>query len=134
NLTRLPFELGCSPSAASMTPAFTSSSLNFPISVRIFSSGSTPASESLSALTITITRIVISPYKFSFKPGRQVNPNLHQPSLYKYVERGIPKSTHMMHINRKFITAGVREKEFGCRNLFRTNVVDRLRLRRSVAQ
>ena len=32
NLMRAPFELGWSPSAASSTPAFTSSSLNFPIS------------------------------------------------------------------------------------------------------
>ena len=31
---------------ASITPAFTSSSLNFPISARSFSSGRTPASES----------------------------------------------------------------------------------------
>src|SRR5207237_1099561 len=51
NLTRAPFEVGCSPSAASITPAFTSSSLNFPISVRIFLSGITPASESLLAFT-----------------------------------------------------------------------------------
>ena len=42
-----------SPSAASNTPAFASSSLYFPISVRSFSSGSTPASEFLSALTRT---------------------------------------------------------------------------------
>ena len=33
NLMRAPFELGWSPSPASITPAFTSSSLNFPISV-----------------------------------------------------------------------------------------------------
>ncbi len=59
NLTRAPFELGWSPSPASITPAFTSSSLNFPISVRSFSLGMTPASESLSALTSTMNRIVI---------------------------------------------------------------------------
>jgi len=33
NLTRAPFELGCNPSPASITPAFVSSSLNLPISV-----------------------------------------------------------------------------------------------------
>src|SRR5262249_13315158 len=32
NVTRAPFELGCRPSPASMTPAFTNSSLNLPIS------------------------------------------------------------------------------------------------------
>ena len=31
NLTRAPLELGCKPSPASITPAFTSSALNFPI-------------------------------------------------------------------------------------------------------
>ena len=34
NLTRAPFELGCSPSPASITPALTSSSLNLPIVVQ----------------------------------------------------------------------------------------------------
>src|SRR5881409_3543196 len=53
-------ELACSPSPASITPAFSSSMLNFPISVRIFSSGRTPASESLLALTSTMTRIAFS--------------------------------------------------------------------------
>jgi len=58
NLTRAPFELGCSPSPASITPAFTSSSLNFPISVNSLSLGMTPASEFRVALTITMKRIV----------------------------------------------------------------------------
>src|SRR5262245_22823617 len=40
-----------------MTPAFTSSSLYFPMSVRSFSLGMIPASESLVALTITMNRI-----------------------------------------------------------------------------
>src|SRR3989441_4300817 len=64
NLTRTPFELGWSPSPASITPAFTSSSLNFPMSVRIFLSGRMPASECLLALTSTITRIVVPPCGF----------------------------------------------------------------------
>ena len=45
--TRSPFELGWRPSPASITPALTSSSLNFPISASIFASGITPASDSL---------------------------------------------------------------------------------------
>src|SRR5438045_7270870 len=49
NLTRTPFALECSPSPASITPAFTSSSLNLPISVRISRLGSTPDSDSLFA-------------------------------------------------------------------------------------
>jgi hypothetical protein len=52
---RLPLLLGCSPSPPSMTPALTSSSLNLPISVIVFSSGITPASDSFVALTITMT-------------------------------------------------------------------------------
>src|SRR6478736_5406426 len=50
NTMRLPLELGCRPSPASITPAFTSSSLKFII---------LPASESLLALTKTITFIVV---------------------------------------------------------------------------
>src|SRR5262249_28311218 len=49
NRTRAPFELGCSPSPASRMPAFTNSSLNFPISASICSLARTPASESLPA-------------------------------------------------------------------------------------
>src|SRR4029077_20384661 len=45
---------------ASITPAFTSSSLNFPIAASSFSSGITPASESLLALTMIMNRIVFS--------------------------------------------------------------------------
>src|SRR5437763_10979128 len=40
-----------------MTPAFANSSLNLPISARIFRSGRTPASESLLALTMIMNRI-----------------------------------------------------------------------------
>src|SRR5207244_6795984 len=58
NLTRLPLDVGCRPSAAKSTPALTSSSLNLPISARIFVSGRTPASDSLPPGTITMTLIV----------------------------------------------------------------------------
>src|ERR1700722_16701879 len=61
--TRLPFELGWRPSAASRTPAFTNSSLNFPISSHIFCLGMIPASESFVALTMTMNRIVMSPFE-----------------------------------------------------------------------
>src|SRR5215471_1527637 len=57
NLTRAPFELGWSPSPASITPAFANSSLNLPILVRISLLGRTPASDSLLAFTITMKRI-----------------------------------------------------------------------------
>src|SRR5712691_804037 len=70
NLTRAPFELAWSPSPASITPAFTSSSLNFPMSVRIFLSGRTPASEFLSALTSTMNRIAMSPSTYTTNNGR----------------------------------------------------------------
>src|SRR5205823_9282663 len=61
NLTRAPFELGCSPSMPSSTPAFTNSSLYLPMSVSSFSLGMTPASVFLSALTIIMNRMVTSP-------------------------------------------------------------------------
>jgi len=57
NCTRDPFELGWSPSPASITPAFTSSSLNLPISASRFLSGRTPASLFWSAFTSTMNRI-----------------------------------------------------------------------------
>src|SRR5712664_4416385 len=72
NRTRLPFELGCSPSPASITPALTSSSLNFPMAAKVslvFLVGRIPASEFLSALTITMTRIVSSPCGFCLGAG-----------------------------------------------------------------
>src|SRR5206468_2338606 len=56
---RTPSELGYSPSPASITPAFTSSSLKLPIAARAFSSGSAPLSDSFVAFTITMKRIVI---------------------------------------------------------------------------
>jgi hypothetical protein len=57
---RLPRLLGCSPSPASITPAFTSSSLNAPIAVRRASLGIAPASLLGVAFTITMTFIVSS--------------------------------------------------------------------------
>src|SRR5262249_1835199 len=56
-----PFELGCNPSPASITPAFTKSSLNLPMAVSNSVLGNLPASESLVALTITMNFIVVSP-------------------------------------------------------------------------
>src|SRR6266511_2666716 len=60
-LMRHPFALACSPEASSRTPAFCSASWYFAISLRIFSCGMTPASESLVAFTIIMNRIVLSP-------------------------------------------------------------------------
>src|ERR1700730_17158536 len=82
NLTRLPFLLACKPFASSNTPALTNSSLNFPMEVRSSVLGMIPASESLFALTNTITRIVILPFDL----------NLKAPHLY--VERKTAKSTN----------------------------------------
>src|ERR1700712_2810725 len=64
-LMRAPFELGCRPSPASMTPALTISSLNLPIAVSNSVLGITPASLFLSAFTITMNRIVALP-RFHF--------------------------------------------------------------------
>src|SRR5262245_28101640 len=59
-VTRAPFELGCRPSPASMTPAFTSSSLNLPMAAKSSWLGSSPASDAFVALTKTMTFIVCS--------------------------------------------------------------------------
>src|ERR1700687_5287770 len=69
NRTLLPFELGCSPSPASITPALTNSSLNFPMAANVslvFLVGRSPASEFLSALTITMHLIVYIPFVLGF--------------------------------------------------------------------
>src|ERR1043165_10138339 len=58
---RAPFAVGCSPAPSSMTPAFTSSSLNFAIAPSISSLGILPASLSRVALTITMKRIGLLP-------------------------------------------------------------------------
>src|SRR5712672_3346893 len=97
NLTRLPLELGCNPSPASITPAFTSSSLNFPMAAKVslvFLVGRTPASESLSALTITITRIVKSPCGTVSSSELVSGPSRPaEPGLYLHVERRPAEST-----------------------------------------
>src|SRR5215471_6316521 len=59
NRTRLALEVGVSPSPASITPAFTSSSLNFIILPISSALGIVPASEFLSPGTSTITRIFV---------------------------------------------------------------------------
>src|SRR5436309_2598433 len=93
NRTRTPFELAWSPSPASMMPAFTSSSLYFPISARSFWPGRTPASESLLALTITMTRIGTSPFGLVFETRASRRPRPAGPSLYLHVERAAAIST-----------------------------------------
>src|SRR5688500_3855299 len=57
---RLPFELGCKPSPASMMPALTSSSLYAPMSLISCSVGMAPASLFGVAFTLTMTFIVCS--------------------------------------------------------------------------
>ncbi|MOA31495.1 hypothetical protein D3C78_1526570 [compost metagenome] len=59
--TRAPRALGCRPSPASITPAWTSSSLKAPIAANSSCVGITPASLSFVALTITMNRMWISP-------------------------------------------------------------------------
>src|ERR1051325_4759676 len=55
---RAPWDVGFRPAPSSMMPAFTISSLNFPMAASMSSVGILPASLSLLALTITMTRIV----------------------------------------------------------------------------
>src|SRR6187431_740629 len=67
---RLAFTLGCRPSPDCMMPAFTSSSLNLPMSESSFSVGMTPASLFFVAFTITMTFMSYSLY--TRPPGRQM--------------------------------------------------------------
>src|SRR5256714_15432657 len=90
NFTRTPLDDGCSPSPASITPAFTSSSLNLVMSVRLFSSGRTPDSESLFAFTTTMNRISVSPL---VSVGAAVCSSFNPRRLYQGDERRLSKST-----------------------------------------
>src|SRR5450432_2230945 len=78
--TRAPFEVGCRPSPASMTPAFTISSLNLPIAVSNSVLGITPASDSLLAFTITMNRIVTLRLTFTPRAGCEPAPPLNHRS------------------------------------------------------
>src|SRR5262245_59809838 len=57
---RAPFALGCSPSVATNTPAFDTSSMNTPIRCISSGLGGTPASDSASARSNPRNRIVVS--------------------------------------------------------------------------
>ena len=64
NVTRVPFELGWSPSPAIRTPAATISSLKWPIAAMSSLLGNSPASDAFDALTSIMKRIVMSPQGF----------------------------------------------------------------------
>src|SRR5258708_35833233 len=73
-LIRAPFEVGWRPSPASMTPAFTISSLNLPIAVSSPVLGMTPASLFALAFTITMNRIVTLLLNSTRRAGRGIGP------------------------------------------------------------
>src|SRR5262249_29887103 len=68
NLIRAPFELGCNPSPATITPALFNSSLNLLIPARSSALGFLPASEFLLALTITMNLMLVSPFRSIWFP------------------------------------------------------------------
>src|SRR5215472_9799574 len=74
NLMRAPLELGCSPARSRSTPAFSSSSLYFPIADKSSSLGILPASESVFAFTIIMNRIHATPRFWSRTSFRRVHP------------------------------------------------------------
>src|SRR5439155_7497926 len=86
NVMRAPLELGWSPSAASITPAFTISWLNSSMAATSSLLGRTPASLFLSALMIIMNRIVVSP------SGLRVSTRC-DPDSYSRNERGAARST-----------------------------------------
>src|SRR5712692_6273543 len=67
---RVPLELGWSPSAASSTPAFAMSWLNFLIAVTISTLGTAHSSRACAGAGSNImNRIVLSPFWFRLGPG-----------------------------------------------------------------
>src|SRR5262245_4831413 len=103
NLIRAPFELGWRPSPASITPAFTSSSLYLPMAATISLEGMTPASEFLSAFTITMNRIVHLLCCQAGCPSLRPAPN---PCLYVSDERGGARSTTSVKKNLEGLLGG----------------------------
>src|SRR2546426_10023870 len=97
---RAPFELACSPSAASSAPALTSSSLSRPPSERIFSAGRTPASDSLLALTSSMKRIFLSPKLFRFTAWPPAFVGRIRTTLYSFDEQACAKSTRRTNFFR----------------------------------
>src|SRR5690349_18825229 len=67
---RTPFELGCRPSPASITPALTSSSLYLPIASSRPVDGILPASLSADAFTMIMNRMAVSLLR-GFGAGRR---------------------------------------------------------------
>src|SRR5439155_23965193 len=91
-----PFELACSPEASSSTPAFCSSSWYFAISVRIFSCGMTPASESFVAFTIIMNRIVRVSFSIGF--GLALLGPLRAHALLLLLELGFEGRTEVLRL------------------------------------
>src|SRR5512138_3250934 len=79
------------PSPASMTPAWISCSLNFPMASSISRLGIMPASDCLSALTSTMNRIALSPCQLGPLPFRL--PGTPRP-LFIHTTNGPPPDRH----------------------------------------
>src|SRR5262249_15472762 len=102
--TRTPVELGFRPSPTSMIPALTSSSLNFPISVIFWRIGITPDSDSLQALTSTMTLMFCpftcahdgSPLVLGKQICRALTPNGNGLGRNRHPERNISKNWAMV--------------------------------------
>src|SRR5437868_1985556 len=94
------------PSPASMMPAFTSSSLYLPISASSFGSGSLPASESLFAFTITMTRIVVLLVRGLGRRGHLPKPLGLEPCLYQTIERPGARSTRPIDFSQDHANRG----------------------------
>src|SRR5213593_1690561 len=88
---RQPFDVAWSPEASSNTPALCSSSWYFAISLRAFSSGITPASESWLAFTTIMNRMVLSPL-----PG--LRGCLRAQSLFLLLELRLERITEVVRL------------------------------------
>src|SRR3979409_1771009 len=97
-LIRAPFDVGCPAAPASMTPAFTISSLNLPIAVSNSVLGITPASLFLSAFTITMNRIIM--LRLAFHSAGGPFPPLEF-RLYWYDEGGFAAPTCRAELFRR---------------------------------
>src|SRR2546425_12706054 len=103
--TRHPFELACRPEASSNTPAFCSSSWYFAISVRIFSCGMTPASESLVAFTMIMNRMILSSF-LALRRRPRAQPLLLLPELGAQRGTEVVRLEHLANLHVAFLEGG----------------------------
>src|SRR5579863_9217095 len=100
--SRVPLELGCSPSAPSSTPAFLMSSLNFIMAMTSSFLGGPCSSAPGGAGNNIMKRMVLAPLNLGFQAGVPKNFGHGNSSLYLHVEPRTAESTAFLKYSLRF--------------------------------